>query len=193
MDHLHYYTCMSFTNNNGLKYERYLSDLFGVSYAGAASNRPDLVIEGVGIEVKCSPNAGYGQLSVTEKTGQWDFTTRSRSRVLLAAARESKIIDQIRLNWGDGGKSECKTYVGAKVVRRYYKEKVCDYIQIKGRGFFRLGIADPWNLGVPMFNPEGVFFRARRSKYGGRGTYMSTLELRIEKCPLSPVDIEDLT
>lgn len=183
---------MSFTNNNGLKYERFLADLFGVSYAGCTSSRPDLVVEGVGIEVKVSPNAGYGQLSVRETDGVWDFTKRSRSRVLLSAGRECGILDEIRRNWGDGGKSECKTYVPSKVIRQYYREKVCDYIQIKGRGLFRLGISDPWNLGVPMFNPSGAYFRARKSKYLGGGHYGSTLELRIEKCPLSRLDLEDL-
>ena len=183
---------MSYINNNGMRYEQHLADLFGVSYAGSKSNRPDLIIEGVGIEVKATPHAGYGQLGVNQSSGRWDFTTRAGSRVLLAAGVESGIIKEIRRNWEDGGKSECKTYVPAKVIRRYYKEMVNDYIQIKERGLFRLGISDPWDLGVPMFNPSGTYFRARKSKYTGKGNYVSTLELRIEKCPISPVDLEDL-
>lgn len=183
----------NFTNNNGLKYERHLAELFGVSYAGTASNRPDLVIEGIGVEVKCTPTyAGYGQLSVRKTDGVWNFTTRAKSAVLRSAAIDCGIIEKIRQDWDAGGKDECNTFVKSAVIRHYYKEKSCDYIQIKDRGLFRLGIRDPWNIGVPMFNPSGTYFRARRKKYLGGGYYSSTLELRIKKCPFSPVDLESL-
>ena len=43
---------------------------------------------------------------------------------------------------------------GSNIIRQFYVSKGCSYIQIEGKGVYRLGSKDPLKTGAPLFDPS---------------------------------------
>jgi hypothetical protein len=180
--------------NNGQRYEKELADLFGVSNAGGSDTAPDLMIEGVGIEVKNTLGAAFGSVSLTHKSGVWDITSRVRSKVLAGAVRDSPIINRINGEWNTDTDVHQQVVVSidSRIARQYYRRKECAYLQIKTHGLFRLGRLNPWNLEVPMFNPKKVTLRARRNAPKGGGRTANFICINCSNSQHSSMNLEEL-
>lgn len=81
------------------------------------------------------------------------------------------------------------------LLRNYYTNKGCDYIQIEDKGFYYF-VNDPADLGVPQFNPNlRLRLRAKTHHSNPPSAYSFFAVIQIVKRTLnrSPFDLEEIT
>ena len=54
----------------------------------------------------------------------------------------------------DSDKDKPDGLYGSDIIRQFYGSKGYSYIQIEGKGVYRLGKEDPLKIGVPLFDPS---------------------------------------
>jgi len=130
-----------------------------------------------------SQNPDWGQICVKCLNGRWAVPDTSRSpeacKAVLASAFGERVlwggedplasqrtIEQLEIERASGKWRDI--YITDDVdpdsIRKFYRGKGCEYIQIKGKGLYSLG-TDSWGLGVPVFDcPCRVRVRVKTHK-----------------------------
>lgn len=214
-------------HRSGTNYEKLCFDVLKtfepkgvkVSLGGGASHTPDLRLEykgkSVNIEVKTSPQADFGQRSMTlvgETTdgyGVLKFRAVPECSVhirelkdfqpfggLVPPFMERRIsVDEWRRVKADF-KDEFVP-LSPTAISRYYSEVAnCSYVQIKNFGLYHTG-EDPLELGVPALLCPRATMRIRCKQHGSTSLPSSvTAAFKsgiTSKYPKSPVSIDDCT
>ncbi len=147
-----------------------------------------------GIELKEKIKAAFGSATLEFTGMHWQLKSSTKQNPSIPSiVSENKILNIIQQRWyTDKGKyypgtraskydqqilGEIQIPISASHIREYYK--YCDYIHIKGKGFYLINRnKDPLGLNPTFFDPTDSYVRVRvQSK--GSDTFRYALELYI--------------
>jgi len=144
----------------------------------------------VGIELKEKPGAAFGSATLEFTGGHWRLKPSTKQNPAIPSiVTEVRALEKINQQWyiNKGNYvpnlratkqdqqilGEVRIPIQARHIREYYKK--CDYINIKGKGLYKLKSDDPLNLGATLFDPTDSYIRVRVQDKSN--TYRYALEL----------------
>jgi hypothetical protein len=144
----------------------------------------------VGIELKEKPGAAFGSATLEFTGGHWRLKPSTKQNPAIPSiVNEVRALEKINQQWytNKGNYTpnqratkqdqqilgEVRIPIQARHIREYYKK--CDYINIKGKGLYKLKSNDPLNLGATLFDPTDSYIRVRVQDKSN--TYRYALEL----------------
>ena len=200
------------TINEGQLYERQLiSKLNRAGYSKQTEpdtglGDPDVIVTSatgvtVGIELKETPAAAFGSATL-QYSNRWALKPSSKQNPAIPSiVSSSDILTEVNNKWKlspkgltasdvtiatkelQGILGEVKVPIDASEIRKYYSK--CDYIQIRGKGLYKLTSNDPLNCGASLFSPTNSYIRVRVQYKSG--SYRFAMELYIGKIVVSSV------
>ena len=166
---------------------------------------PDVIINAkgvtVGVELKEKPGAAFGSATLTYNNGWKLKPSTKQNPAIPSIVNTSQILTKVNEKWDIASKGlvsadvtrasktlqgilgEVRVKIDASDIRKYYKK--CDYIQIKGKGFYKLTSNDPLNCGATLFSPTDSYIRVRVQDKSN--VYRFALELYIGAVVVSSV------
>ena len=202
---------LSDTINEGQLYERQM--ITKLNRAGYTQQTepdtglgdPDVIINAkgvtVGVELKEKPGAAFGSATLTYSNGWKLKPSTKQNPAIPSIVNTSQILTKVNEKWDIASKGlvsadvtrasktlqgilgEVRVKIDASDIRKYYKK--CDYIQIKGKGFYKLTANDPLNCGATLFSPTDSYIRVRVQDKSN--VYRFALELYIGAVVVSSV------
>lgn len=204
---------LSDTINEGQLYERQI--ITKLNRAGYTQQTepdtglgdPDVIINAkgvtVGVELKEKIGASFGSATLHFTGGHWKLKSTPRQNPAIPSIVETtQILNEVNKKWDIASKGLVsanvtratkelqgilgeisKFPINSSHIRKYYEK--CDYIHIKGKGFYKLKSADPLNCGATFFDPTDSYIRVRVQYKSG--SYRFALELYIGNVIVSSV------
>ena len=202
---------LSDTINEGQLYERQM--ITKLNRAGYTQQTepdtglgdPDVIINAkgvtVGVELKEKPGAAFGSATLRYSNGWKLKPSIKQNPAIPSIVNTSQILTKVNEKWDIASKGlvsadvtrasktlqrilgEVRVEIDASDIRKYYKK--CDYIQIKGKGFYKLTANDPLNCGATLFSPTNSYIRVRVQDKSN--VYRFALELYIGSVVVSSV------
>jgi len=202
---------LSDTINEGQLYERQM--ITKLNRAGYTQQTepdtglgdPDVIINAkgvtVGVELKEKPGAAFGSATLTYSNGWKLKPSTKQNPAIPSIVNTSQILTKVNEKWDIASKGlvsadvtrasktlqgilgEVRVKIDASDIRKYYKK--CDYIQIKGKGFYKLTANDTINCGATLFSPTDSYIRVRVQDKSN--VYRFALELYIGAVVVSSV------
>lgn len=202
---------LSDTINEGQLYERQMiTKLNSAGYTqqtepDPGDGRPDVIINAkgvtVGVELKEKPGAAFGSATLHYSNGWKLKPTTKQNPAIPSIVRSSDILTEVNKRWNISSKGltsadvtratkqlqgllgEVRVSIDASEIRKYYSK--CDYIQIKGKGLYKLTSNDPLNCGANLFSPTNCYIRVRVQYKSG--AYRFAMELYMGSIVVSSV------
>jgi len=155
----------------------------------------------VGVELKENSGAAFGSATLEYSGNRWRLKSSTKLNASIASiVSRNNIMTKVNSKWNlaDKGYSvsdasratkelqqvlgEVRTSIDPQDIRDYYKKS--KYINIRGKGLFKLQDEDPLNINATLFQPSDCYARVRVQKKSS-SDYRFAVELYIGKCPNS--------
>lgn len=166
---------------------------------------PDVIINAkgvtVGVELKENPGAAFGSATLQYSNGWKLKYSTKQNPAIPSIVSSSNLLKEVNNKWNLSSKGltssdvskatkelqgilgEVRVPIDGSAIREYYSK--CDYIQIKGKGLFKLKSDDPLNCDANLFSPTDSYIRVRVQYKSG--SYRFALELYIGRIVVSSV------
>tara|TARA_R100000005_G_C4963247_1_gene179086 strand:+ start:195 stop:1169 length:975 start_codon:yes stop_codon:yes gene_type:complete len=202
---------LSDTINEGQLYERQM--ITKLNSAGYTQQKepdtglgdPDVIINAkgvtVGVELKEKPGAAFGSATLEYGNGWKLKYSTKQNPAIPSIVSSSNLLREVNDKWNlskkgltssdvsratkelQGILGEVRVPIDASAIREYYSK--CDYIQIKGKGLYKVKSDDPLNCNANLFSPTDSYIRVRVQYKSS--SYRFALELYMGKIVVSSV------
>jgi Holliday junction resolvase len=157
----------------------------------------------VGVELKENSGAAFGSATLEYSGNRWRLKSSFKQNASIASiVSRNNIMSKVNKKWNvaDKGYSisdvskatkelqqvlgEVRESIDPQDIRDYYKKS--KYINIRGKGLFKLQDEDPLNIDATLFQPSDCYARVRVQKKSS-SDYRFVVELYIGRCPNSNI------
>jgi Holliday junction resolvase-like predicted endonuclease len=155
----------------------------------------------VGVELKENSGAAFGSATLEYSGNRWRLKSSTKLNADIASIlNRNNIMAKVNSQWNVSNKGystsdlskatkelqqvlgEVRTSIDPQDIRDYYKKS--KYINIRGKGLFKLQDEDPLNINATLFQPSDCYARVRVQKKSS-SDYRFAVELYIGRCPNS--------